>query len=303
LELRDIEYFGVIAEHRHLGRAAEALGLSIPAVSKSLRRLEASTQSKLVERTPKGVELTPEGAALLSHVRGLRVSLRDITRQLSDLRHGRTGDIHVGAALGYAEFLLPKACAALMDAGARVTVTVMVSSRSMILPALQHGELDLAITEPPGPGESGFAHEHLYDNQVVVASALDHPLAREAELLLADLVAERWAVPSALGQRQLHDIFERHGLPPPDIALITNSSWLRVRTIASSRLLGMYSRPTYPESESRLKVLPVNDLRWNRSVSAVYRESAYLSPAARKLIDVLKEVAPHAATNSAAGSR
>ena len=85
MELRDIEYFGVIAEHKHLGRAAEALGLSVPAVSKSLRRLEAATEAKLVRRTPKGVELTAEGAALLSHVRDLRVSVRDITRELADL--------------------------------------------------------------------------------------------------------------------------------------------------------------------------------------------------------------------------
>ena len=54
MELRDIEYFAVIAEHGHLGRAADALGLSQPALSKSLRRLEQALQVKLVKRTPKG---------------------------------------------------------------------------------------------------------------------------------------------------------------------------------------------------------------------------------------------------------
>ena len=60
MELRDIEYFAVAAEHRHLGRAAAALGLSQPALSKSLRRLENALQAKLVKRTPKGIDLTPE---------------------------------------------------------------------------------------------------------------------------------------------------------------------------------------------------------------------------------------------------
>ena len=63
MELRDIEYFAVVAEHGNLRRASEALGLSPPALSKSLRRLEESMQAKLVERTPKGVALTPVGAA------------------------------------------------------------------------------------------------------------------------------------------------------------------------------------------------------------------------------------------------
>jgi DNA-binding transcriptional LysR family regulator len=55
MDLRDIEYFAVVAQHGHLGRAAEALGLGQPALSMSLRRLEKSAQAKLVKRTPKGV--------------------------------------------------------------------------------------------------------------------------------------------------------------------------------------------------------------------------------------------------------
>jgi LysR family hydrogen peroxide-inducible transcriptional activator len=50
MNLRDIEYFAAIAEHRHLGRAAEALGLGQPALSISLRRLEKAADAKLVVR-------------------------------------------------------------------------------------------------------------------------------------------------------------------------------------------------------------------------------------------------------------
>ena len=69
MDLRDVEYFAVVAQHGHLGRAAEALGLGQPALSMSLRRLEKSAQAKLVKRTPKGVELIipvalPNGASV-----------------------------------------------------------------------------------------------------------------------------------------------------------------------------------------------------------------------------------------------
>ncbi len=61
MELRDLQYFAVIAQHGNLARASEALGLSPPALSKSLRRLEAYVDAKLVQRTPKGVVLTSSG--------------------------------------------------------------------------------------------------------------------------------------------------------------------------------------------------------------------------------------------------
>jgi DNA-binding transcriptional LysR family regulator len=99
MELRDIEYFAVIAEHGNVRRAAEALELSPTALSKSLRRLEASMQAKLFERTPKGVELTSVGAALLARVQRIRLTLNDVAREAADLSHGRSGHLSVGAGL------------------------------------------------------------------------------------------------------------------------------------------------------------------------------------------------------------
>jgi len=294
LELRDIEYFGVIAEHKHLGRAAEALGLSVPALSKSLRRLEAASATKLFNRTPKGLKLTTEGDALLSHVRGLRLSLRDITRQLADLRDGRAGDVRVGAPPGHAEYLMPVACTALCAAGANVTVTVLVGSQDVWLPALLQGELDLVITDPALVNDRGLTCEPLYNDHVVAASALDHPLAGRRELKLADLVGEQWALPNRRTHSQLCDMFRSRGLATPQVALLANSAWLRWRTVAMSRLLGLYSVPAssaFEEGRSQLKILPVQDFVWTRSFAVVYRNSAYLSAAARKLIDAVKKIA------------
>src|ERR1044071_1430161 len=114
MELRDLEYFAVVAEHGHLGRAAESLGLSQPALSKSLRRLEQALEAKLVRRTPKGVELTPEGFALLLRVRELRLSLRDIAREVAELGQGRVGPLRIGVGELTAEHPLPAALSAFL---------------------------------------------------------------------------------------------------------------------------------------------------------------------------------------------
>ena len=127
MELRDIEYFAVLAEHGHLGRAAEALGLSISALSKSLGRLEKAMQAKLFRRTPKGVELTMEGAALLPRVQGLRLSLADVVREIGDLSKGRSGRLHIGAHPGVFPDLLGIACGALLKDAPKVALVVTIA--------------------------------------------------------------------------------------------------------------------------------------------------------------------------------
>src|SRR5262245_66282968 len=96
MELRDLEYFAVVAEQGNLGRAAELLGLSQPALSKSIARLEDATEDKLFRRTAKGRDLTAEGSMLLSRGRELRQSLRNVAREDSDCSRGQAGHSKLG---------------------------------------------------------------------------------------------------------------------------------------------------------------------------------------------------------------
>src|ERR1700752_4829036 len=114
MELRDIEYFAVIAEHGNVRRAAETLQLSPPALSMSLRRLEKAMGAKLVMRTPKGVELTAVGSALQAQVGRIRLTLDDVTREAADLSHGRAGHLRIGASGGNSEMFLPEVCSTLL---------------------------------------------------------------------------------------------------------------------------------------------------------------------------------------------
>src|SRR5687767_10853041 len=123
MELRDIEYFAVIAEHGHLGRAAEALGLGQPALSISLRRIETAAGAKLVKRTPKGIELTAVGSALLSHVRRLQLARNDLAREVADLAHGRAGHVRIGSSPANEHTLLPDVCSSLLMETPKVTLS------------------------------------------------------------------------------------------------------------------------------------------------------------------------------------
>lgn len=302
MELRDIEYFAVVAEHGHLGRAAEALGLSQPALSKSLRRLEKSIQAKLVKRTPKGVELTAEGSALLSHVRRLRMSLHDIAREVADLSQGRVGHLRIGAGAGMVDDLLTAASSTLLKDASKVTLAVTIGNNDVLVPALRDGELDMIVSTIPTVPIEDLVQEHLFDDEFIVYASVNHRLAGRKQLTIADLAQERWALSAAnvLSWQSLHQAFESSGLPPPKIAMVAVSVSLKLRTVASTDLLGFTSRRVLRQADPRFRLveLPTKEISWRRRVGVGYQKDAYLSPAARRFIEILKSTAREIAKES-----
>ena len=294
MELRDIQYFAVIAEHGNVRRASEALELSPPAVSKSLRRLELAVGAKLVIRTPKGVELTSAGSALLAQARRIRLTLDDVAREAADIGHGRAGHLRVASSPAVGEEL-PAAYVALSREAPDLTLQIVTADNDVSVPMLLKGGLDLILNYIPDPPRPGLAHEHLYDDTVVVCARANHPLARRKRVAMADLVGERWAVssPNLLNVRWLTKAFQGGGLPLPRLAFEARSIHLRVQAIADSNLLGYIPRRILQRIGVRfgLKELPVKELIWRRPVGVIYRDGGYLSPAARRFIEILKATA------------
>ena len=295
MELRDIEYFAAVAEHRHLGRAAEALGLSQSALSKSLRRLEEEMRAKLVRRTPKGVELTPEGSTLLSRVHRVRVSLDDIAREVADVSLGLAGQLRIAAGTGHAFHLLPAVCTALAKSAPHAILKIREMGYGDAIAALRKGELDLAIQttyEFPPPD---LAQQRLYDDRYVVIAAAGHRLAAMKRVTLADLAKERWILPDrtfAMGRHVL-EVFEKHGLPPPCIMVETGSPTLRLPVVAGSDLLGYSWGSIVRQARPQLRLveLDVPELASAFTASVIYRNDAYLSPVAKRLMEALKSAA------------
>ena len=300
MELRDIEYFAVVAEHGNVRRASEALDLSPPALSKSLHRLEKSMGAKLVERTPKGVKLTAVGSALLAQVQRIRLTLDDVAREAADLSQGRAGHLRIGAGPTIVEHLLPAAYTALLKDAPNLTLEISVSDNDVMVPALRNGELDLIFNVIPSSPYEGLAQQHLFNDEWVVCASAKHLLTKLKRVTLTDLTQERWVLPITNIQSQefmlqqwLYRAFQDSGLPPPRVAVATRSVRLRLQTCASSSLLSYAARRVLQQvaQSFRLKELPVRELIWRRSVGVIHREGGYLSPAARRLIEILKTTA------------
>src|SRR5262245_1068496 len=293
MELRDIEYFEEIAEQRHLGRAAERLGLSQPALSKSLRRLEEAMQVKLFGRNAKGLELTAEGSLLLARARELRLSLRNVAREISEVSEGRAGHLRIGVGPSIPTRLISSSLAKLLVDAPRIAARVTISDADEIVPALRKGELDLNINVMHVSPPEGLCYVRLYEDEYVVCASRDHRLSRQSEMRLDELSNARWALSESVlpTQQKMRRLFEERGLPRPQVALESRSLSVRLQAVVSSDLLAYTSRRMIDQAVAEgyaVAVLPVQELAWRRPVGAIHRNEPYLHSAARRFIDILK---------------
>ncbi|MBX3376946.1 MAG: LysR family transcriptional regulator [Phycisphaeraceae bacterium] len=149
MELTTLRYFKAIASTRHITRAAEELGVTQPALSAMLRKLEAEVGAELLHRTGRGVELTDAGRAFLSHAEeALRAADAGVkaVRQLIGLE---TGSIRIGGGATATTYLLPPVVSAVRKAHPGVRFYVREAGSRAVAAAVLTGELDLGIVTLP----------------------------------------------------------------------------------------------------------------------------------------------------------
>lgn len=115
-DLRQFRHFVALAEHGHYARAAEAVNLSQPALSRSIQALEGQLGCTLVERGSRGVALTAHGRLVLEHARRLLAGHRALHNAVSQLANLDSGELCLGGGPFPAARLLPEALAGFSSA-------------------------------------------------------------------------------------------------------------------------------------------------------------------------------------------
>ncbi|MEV4570504.1 LysR substrate-binding domain-containing protein [Nonomuraea sp. NPDC049419] len=184
LDLRSVRYFTVVAEHRHFGRAAQALHITQPSLSRQIRALERRLGTPLLDRTPHGTRLTEAGEVFLPRAKALlRSSAQAVsaTRAAARPRRiaiGHTLHVPVLPAVRELRHRHP-------DADVRVVQLAWNEPRA----ALLERRVDAAVCRLP-LRDAGLQVTLLYDEPRVVLVARDHRLAGKDHVTLDDLDGE-----------------------------------------------------------------------------------------------------------------
>lgn len=291
LHLRDLRFFETVADLGHLGRAAQEVGRSQPALTKCIQRLEEVIGSPLFERAGRGIRLTPVGEVLLARCRLLRAASDEVVREVRDFAQGAAGHVTVGSGPIAAEHLVPELCRAVLAEAPRVKVDVVVGPSFDLRSQLRQGKLDLLVGLAVDSDPELVSHA-LVEDVVVVAASRSHPVFRRRKLDLAHLLDYGWALPSAhIPSRQWLDLaFSARGLPAPDVKLESGSIALLPRMVARTELLTFVSRHTLAlERSADLRELKLQATTLRRNLGVTYRREGYLSPAAQRVLKLLRQ--------------
>ncbi|MDH2309215.1 LysR family transcriptional regulator [Methylobacterium brachiatum] len=292
MDLRDLAFFEVIADTGHLGRAAERLGRTQPALTKCIQRLEASVGAELFARSSRGLALTQVGDVLLSRARLMRTAMDEAIREVSEFAAGTAGHVRIGTGATMAEYLLPHVCRQLIAAAPGVTVDLQIGMSGVLRMALRESRLDLVIGPVLPSDADEFAHETFGADEVVVVAAKGHPLCGRP-LKIEDFSAYNWVLPArTVAMRQwLDTAFQAHGIAGPRVQIETNSITMLPRLIGETELLSFTStRNLLPERlGSWVERLDIDATTLRRPLGCIHRRDSYLSPAASRVVTWLRE--------------
>ncbi|MCE2862472.1 MAG: hypothetical protein RIR76_3150 [Verrucomicrobiota bacterium] len=290
--LRQLTYFREVARRLHFRRAAEALAIAQPALSRAIAQLEEDLGARLLNRTRRGVELTPAGQMLLERSEPLLRGLAALPGDLRALAEGQVGTVRVGFTGLAMATVLPGILRAFHAAhpGIRLELTEMPTSAQ--LAALQAGDLACGFFHPDAPSPGLETRVLLRERNGILLSAAD-PLARRRTLRLRELAD----TPFVLFPRQhnpgFYDrilaAFAEAGVAPK----ITEEVWPRANGVGLVRaglgatfMTPSESRHLPPEVVCRRLIGPAPESRlvlgWKPLPALDPALGAFLAAAARK---------------------
>lgn len=290
MEFRDVMYFQVVAEMSHVGRAAERLNMTQPALSKCIARLEREIGGLLFLRTGRRLELTSTGRLLLERSRPIGQLMEETTRALHDQVTGAVGHVRIGTAATTAEDLLPLAIDELMRRSPEVTVGIRVAMNDVLHAELAAGQLDLVVG-PMIDATPGVIAIPLDEDAVTVIARSDHPI-HDSDDVLRDLAKSRWLLPArSVAMRQwLDGRLEELGMPPARVQVEANTIANLSGVIFRSELVSFASRRSlkHLRATERLREVDAPELVMHRHLSVSRRAGAYMPAAAVALLKILR---------------
>jgi LysR family transcriptional regulator of abg operon len=301
MKLSQIRNLIAVAECCSVQGAARQLGITQPAITRSIKDLEHELGAALFERSGTGMKLTPIGQAVRLRASGVQAELNRIHDEVAQLGGRGSGTISVGLSFVAHAGLLPR----VISAFRRTTSNVRLEIKESVFPAIESdlytGIIDFYVG-PMLPSETHngkLAIEPLFENRRQIFCRKNHPLAKAKSL--RELSGASWVNAKALSssQNELAALFSSYGLPPPHVAVSVQTMLSMMFIAGTSDLLAALPQQFQGllGLNSKLIRIPISEQLLSATICIVRRASTPLTPAAEMLSDLFKRAAiAHAAT-------
>jgi LysR family hydrogen peroxide-inducible transcriptional activator len=184
MELEQLRHFLKVAELENFTHAAEQVGLSQSALSRSIARLEEELGRPLFERRTRKVVLSDAGRLLFDRARMILMMADDAKAEICD--DGQSGQVRAAAIPTVAPYFLPECLQSFHKQFPRAQVVVQEDTTDNLLKKIADGEVDVAIAALP-IGAKYIEVERLFEEELLLVAANDHPLARKKAVRATDI--------------------------------------------------------------------------------------------------------------------
>ncbi len=277
-------------------RASQLLGVSQPAVSSSIRYLEADLGLELFSRTPKGMIATPAGVSGAICAKRVLAELRKMNDDIASIDGVSSGLVCVGGLAYSRKTLLPEAIKRILSDFPGIVVRTVEGPIRALIVAMHAGEIDMLICARPDPALlEGVSVEPIVDDAMGLFVSSDHPLARRKKLIPEDLLEWSFILPpiGSTTRNLLDDIFESATGRRPQGAVETSSYSLIGKLLLSSNQISFRSMSEFEEEMRTGQVVPL-DLAFalpTRSICLLQRRRVKTTPAVDDFLATVREVA------------
>jgi LysR family transcriptional regulator, regulator of abg operon len=260
MRLSQIRDFVAVVESGGIRAAARKLGVSQPAVTRSVRALEAELHARLLRRTPTGVVPTQPGRALFARARAAQAELRKAEEEVDQLGQA-AGSVAFGVSPTSA-MMVPDAIARFREQFPQTQIRIAEGLPQLLIPMVRDETLDFAICRRAlVKVDSGLAFRPLLRNDFAVVARKGHPL--ENARSLADLVEASWIslLPVDAPDGPFASAFSPTGLPAPRQVIQCESYNTAIGLIAKTDMVGFLSRQLLADSllGDFLREIPVTE--------------------------------------------
>ena len=291
MKLHHFEEVIAIAELGSIRAAARHLGLAQPALTRSLAQLERELGAPLFERRARGVVTTTLGQAFLARAKSITTEVRRTREEVDQLRGAGTGTVTAGLSIAAHLALLPGSLRLFRARYPDIRLHIIEGFYPTLESRLRDGSVDFYVGPDGGASSTPeLSRETLFRNQRLILCRKNHPLASARSL--RDLRDADWITTSITADAtdEINDFFERHKLPPPRLAVRSQSALTLMTCIAHSDLLAMVPRQwaDFELTRDVLGTIIVEEELTAPPLVIVKRADLPLTPAATYLLDLMR---------------
>lgn len=292
METRHIHLIRTIAIHSSISAAARQLGMSQPALTKILTRVEDQIGGRLFERRVRGVAITKSGQLFLDRMDRIDREMRFLMADVKSVETGLSGRVGVGIGQFWIGHIVPRVVSRLRHEAPEVQVQILTGTRDQLLELLHRGEIDLMLGRFAADLPAELVAERLADVELHVTVRAGHPLARHGRPVTPqDLRDYPWVLPPPGDPTAVHmaAMFRQH-LGTPIVAAVEAVSQNVVSgLLATSDMVAVLPGIAVNEPIAGLARLHCDWLDWSSEAGVIRIADTPLPVTSERFLRLLRE--------------